>query len=143
MIDFIYDDGGRANAGFRGEAGDCSTRAISIATGKPYREVYDDLTRLGNRERITKRHPSKGSARAGVRMSTLRKYLAGLGWEWVSTMTIGSGCQVHLRSNELPNGRLIVRVSRHLCAVIDGVIRDTHDPSRGGERCVYGYWRKR
>jgi len=24
--------------------------------------------------------------------------------------------------------------------VLDGVIHDTHDPSRGGRRCVYGYW---
>jgi len=25
--------------------------------------------------------------------------------------------------------------------VIDGVIFDTHDPSRRGTRCVYGIWR--
>lgn len=41
---------------------------------------------------------------------------------------------------ELPSGRLIVAVSRHLCAVIDGVIHDTFDPSRDGTRCVYGYF---
>ncbi len=29
---------------------------------------------------------------------------------------------------------------RHYTAVIDGVINDTHDPSREGTRCVYGYW---
>jgi hypothetical protein len=40
----------------------------------------------------------------------------------------------------LPNGRLIARCSRHLVAVIDGVIHDTHDSSRDGTRCVYGYW---
>ena len=39
-----------------------------------------------------------------------------------------------------PPGRLIVSVSRHLCAVIDGVLYDTHDCSRSGTRCVYGYW---
>ena len=55
-------------------------------------------------------------------------------------MKIGSGCRVHLRERELPSGRLIVSVSRHMVAVIDGVIHDTHDPSRGGTRCVYGYW---
>lgn len=27
-------------------------------------------------------------------------------------------------------------------AVVDGVVRDTHDPSRDGTRCVYGYWRE-
>jgi hypothetical protein len=55
-------------------------------------------------------------------------------------MAIGQGCKVHLRATELPAGRLIVQVSKHLVAVIDGVIRDTSDPSRGGKRCVYGYY---
>ena len=56
-------------------------------------------------------------------------------------MSIGSGCRVHLRADEPPPGRLIVKISRHYTAVIDGVIPDTHDASRGGTRCVYGYWR--
>ena len=55
-------------------------------------------------------------------------------------MAIGSGCTVHLRADELPPGRLIVGVSRHTTAVINGVVHDTHDPTRGGTRCVYGYW---
>ena len=37
-------------------------------------------------------------------------------------MSIGSGCKIHLRSSELPRGPLIVKVSRHLTAVIDGVL---------------------
>jgi hypothetical protein len=49
---------------------------------------------------------------------------------------------VHLRAEELPGGRLIVKVSKHVVAVIDGVINDSHDPSRGGTRCVYGYYRQ-
>jgi hypothetical protein len=60
----------------------------------------------------------------------------------VPTMQIGSGCRVHLRADELPAGRIICQVSRHLCAVIDGVVYDTHDPTRDGTRCVYGYWHK-
>jgi hypothetical protein len=63
-----------------------------------------------------------------------------LGWVWTPTMQIGSGCTVHLRADELPPGRLVVSVSKHLTAVIDGVIHDTHDCSRRGTRCVYGYW---
>jgi hypothetical protein len=55
-------------------------------------------------------------------------------------MRVGSGCRVHLRADELPPGRLIVRVSKHVAAVIDGVIHDTFDCSRGGTRCVYGYF---
>jgi hypothetical protein len=49
-------------------------------------------------------------------------------------------CKVHLRDGELPMGRLVVSLSRYYAAVIDGVIHDTHDPSRDGTRCVYGYW---
>jgi hypothetical protein len=56
-------------------------------------------------------------------------------------MSIGSGCRVHLRDGELPPGRLVVKVSRHYAAVIGGVLHDTHDSTRGGTRCVYGYWR--
>jgi hypothetical protein len=57
-------------------------------------------------------------------------------------MKIGSGCQTHLREGELPMGRLIVKTSKHLVAVINGIIHDTADPSREGTRCVYGYWSK-
>lgn len=53
-------------------------------------------------------------------------------------MRIGSGCKVRLRADELPPGRLIVKVSRHLVAVIDSAI---HDTARW-TRCVYGYWMK-
>jgi hypothetical protein len=55
-------------------------------------------------------------------------------------MAVGQGCQVQMRSTEIPAGRLIVKVSKHLSAVIDGVIHDTHNPARGGMRCVYGYY---
>jgi hypothetical protein len=94
-------------------------------------------------QRITKRQPRRGSARTGIYRPTIRQVLDDLGWTWTPTMKIGSGCTVHLRAGELPTGRLIVNVSRHMVAVIDGVIHDTHDPSRDGTRCVYGYWKQR
>lgn len=55
-------------------------------------------------------------------------------------MAIGQGTTVHLRADELPSGRLVARVSRHVVAVIDGVAYDSHDPTRDGTRCVYGVW---
>lgn len=80
--------------------------------------------------------------RTGVLRSVYEPYLLNvLGWAWKPTMAIGSGCKVHLRADELPGDcSLIVAVSRHMTAVVDGVLRDTHDCSRGGTRCVYGYY---
>jgi hypothetical protein len=137
---FIYDDGGRALAGRKGDAGDCVTRAIAIATGKSYGEVYDAINTLAKRERKGTKKRGVSSARGGVYKATQHRYMAALGWTWTPTMRIGSGCTVHLREGELPSGRLVVSVSRHAVAVIDGVIHDTHDPQRSGTRCVYGYW---
>jgi hypothetical protein len=139
---WVYDDGGRADAGFKGNAGDCVARSISIATETPYREVYDLINLCSQGERTGVRKRGKSSAKSGVYKKTIRKVMARLGWTWVPTMQIGSGCTVHLRDGDLPGGRLVVSVTKHVTAVIDGVVRDTHDPSRGGNRCVYGYFHK-
>lgn len=139
---FAYNDGGREAAGFKGEASDCVTRAIAIASELPYLDVYSRLSEGARMQRKGKYDGRVNSARNGVK--TRRKwfddYITSLGWHWVPTMQIGQGCKVHLADGELPMGRLIVNVSKHFCAVIDGVIHDTHDPSREGTRCVYGYY---
>lgn len=139
-MQFVFDDGGRSAAGYKGFTGDCVTRTIAIVTGKPYQEVYDALSDLGRSERTGKRKKRRSNSRAGVYRQSYHCYLESLGWNWVSTMSVGSGCNVHLRTSELPAGRLAVKVSRHLTAVIDGVLHDTHDCSRDGTRCVYGYF---
>jgi hypothetical protein len=139
-MDFVFHDGGRVAAGYLGATGDCVTRSIAIATGKPYQEIYIALNRLAETERVGKRKKRRSSSRTGVFRRTYQHYLESLGWQWTSTMSIGSGCQVHLRASELPSGPLIVKVSRHLTAMIDGVLYDTHNCSRGETRCVYGYF---
>lgn len=143
-LSWKYDDGGRKAAGYQGTANDCVTRAVAIATQLPYQQVYELVNVHSSRERMTRQRQKRGksTARKGVRKPTTRRILTALGWKWTPTMRIGQGCKVHLREGELPLGRLIVAVSRHLTAVIDGVIHDTHDPSREGTRCVYGYWSK-
>jgi len=156
MTGYVYDDGGRSAAGYRGRAGDCVVRAIAIATGQNYRTVYDDLAvRIkaasdADWEKISQRIPSwRGkrnpdrdtSPRNGVAREVYEPYLLNeVGWQWTPVMRIGSGVTMHLRADELPQGRLIARLSKHLCAVIDGVVHDTYDPSRRGTRCVYGYY---
>ena len=137
----IYNDGGRKAAGFESHnVGDCVTRSIAIATGIPYIEIYKSINNLSQLERN-----KKSSARDGVHKSTwikLRAWLESIGWHYHPTMGFGTGCKVHLREVELPHGVLIVQVSKHLTTVINGVIHDTFDPSRNGNRCVYGYFKK-
>ncbi len=142
MTAWTHDDGGREEAGYRGKTGDCVTRAIAIATRLPYQDVYDCLNALAAKHERRGKHKGISSARTGVYKQTSRRLLESLNWEWTPTMEIGSGCRVHLRADELPADRLVVVVSRHVTAVIDGIVHDTHDPSRGGTRCVYGYWRE-
>ena len=137
---FRFHDGGRTAAGYRGKTGDCVVRSIAIATGLPYQQIYDLVNRSSVHERTGTRKRGKSNARTGVYKSTIKRVMNSLGWVLTPTMQIGSGCTVHLRPDELPPGRLVVSVSKHLTAVIDGVIHDTHDCSRRGTRCVYGYW---
>ena len=141
MENFNYNDGGRREAGYQGTTGDCVCRAIAIATDTSYQDVYGELNSVIGVMRQTKR--VKGSnARTGVWKNVYDEYLKQRGWKWNPTMQIGSGCKVHLKKSELPPGRIIVRLSRHLAAVIDGVVNDNHDCSRNGTRCVYGYYSK-
>lgn len=136
---YVHNDGGREAAGFTGDANDCVTRAVAIAAELDYRFVYDRINELAKSERPRKGR-KRSSARTGVQKPTTYRLMAELGWTWTATMGIGTGCQVHLRREELPGGRLVVQTSKHVVAVIDGAIHDNHDPSRDGTRCVYGYW---
>ena len=132
-MEWIYDDGGRSKY-FKGEARDCVTRAIAIATNKDYKEIYNMVAKYVEKVTGTK------SARNGVPKKVTRKILKDLGFEWKPLMKIGSGCTTHLRKEELPNGTIICKVTSHICCIKDGIIYDTFNPSRGGDRCVYGYW---
>lgn len=171
---FIFNDGGRSAAGYKGHTGDCVCRAVCIATGLPYQQVYDALANGNATQRKSKRNPKRGKTAAhgiNVRRKWFQDYMKSIGFEWKPTMLIGQGCKVHLTDGELPMGRLVVSVSKHYTAVIDGVINDTHDPSERGatiypegynqselpkgayqmdngawcykpDRCVYGYYYK-
>jgi len=146
MTKFKFNDGGRASSGFKGLTGDCVCRAIAIATGKPYQEVYEFLSNGNYNQRLSKKQRVKKGKTAANGINVNRKwfsdYMKSLGFEWKPTMLIGQGCKVHLKSDELPMGTIICSLSKHYTCVIDGVINDTYDPSRNGTRCVYGYYYK-
>lgn len=125
---YNYNDGGRSKY-FKGQVGDCVCRAVAIATGKDYKEVYKEISKLIGY-----------TPRNSVKKKDTKKIMEHYGFTWVSCMGIGTGCTTHLRESELPKGTIICQVTGHVTTVIDGVINDNHDPSRNGSRCVYGYW---
>ena len=169
---FKYNDGGRRKY-FKGKGGDCVTRAIAIASGIDYKEVYDILASGMASQRKTKRAArvtGKRTALHGINVKRkwFRDYMNSIGFTWAPTMRVGQGCKTHLCKEELPSGKLVVSVSGHYTAMIDGVIQDTFSPQRiwsrpfqGEElkpnefytesnnmiheekRCVYGYWIKK
>ena len=100
-----------------------------------YKEVYDLINSYASKEHLSKHKKNKSTARNGV-----YKSLTDLGWKWIPTMFIGSGCKLNLNEKELPNGTLIVSVSMYLTCVKNKKLYDTYDCSRGGKRCVYGYY---
>mgnify|MGYP003139067426 CR=1 FL=1 len=147
-MQFKYNRGGytRGSGKYRG---DCVPRAITIATGLPYEEVYEELqrrmeeTRLRSRAKYwNEKKPHRNKPHFGTCIKVARRYLQDLGWTWVPTMGIGRGCTVHLKADELPSGTIIAQVSNHVVCVIDGVMNDTYDSSRDETRCVYGYFIK-
>lgn len=126
-----YNDGGRSAYFKASRVADCVCRAIAIATQRDYKDVYQELKKLLGY-----------SPRNGVRKADTKKAMKHFGGVWHSTMGIGKGCQVHLQDGEIPmQGRVVCNLSKHVTTIIDGVINDTYDPSRNGNRCVYGYWK--
>ncbi len=129
-MEFIWHDGGRADCGYVGLTGDCVTRAIAIATGTSYRDVY---RRLGELAEV--------SPRKGVANHVSSDLLSELGW----TYTPGHG--LVFSSQWLPKGALIVhllsqegRCHGHFCSVIDHVVYDTWNPSDEDRYVIQGYW---
>ena len=148
-LKFKVNDGGRAAAGYKGQTGDCVVRSIAIVTGMTYQKVYNDLYyanevfRTTSKTKLARSLKQKNdSPRSGTHRVVLKNYLAQLGFQWTPTMFVGKGCKVHLKKEELPSGTLLVSCSKHITVVKDGVLHDTHDCSRNGTRCVYGYWTK-
>jgi hypothetical protein len=154
-VQFVFNDGGREASGFNEPAtGGCVVRAIAIATGKPYREVFHALQN-GLRHQIeverlcSLKYGIKGDYRptatppGGLCGHVFGPYLRWLGWEYVVRPVGTNGKPLRLRDGALPSGRLIVLLSNHLVAVIDGTLHDTFNSALRGQRPIYGYFHKK
>lgn len=150
-------DGGRKDAGFKGHTGDCVVRAITHATGKPYIEVYNDLTTITNTAKVKfskefgregntiKRTIKNKTARNGVYPEHAALYLKPLGWEIEKVRGIGNPVPMKLIDFPHKEGAYIVAIKNHYVAVVDGVALDTWDSVsekiRGRKSDVYYFWK--
>lgn len=126
---YKYSDGGRKQY-FKGTASDCVTRAISIVCGMDYKECYKRIKSVVGY-----------TPRNGIRHDDTKKIMSAFGGVWHPLMAIGTGCRHHLMGGEIPmDKKIICSLSGHVTAVVNGVNYDVFNPSRGGTRCVYGYW---
>jgi hypothetical protein len=122
-------------AGYKKPKKDCVVRAIAIANEMTYAEANDLINQVAGKDVDARNN--------GVNKKVWKDLMKQLGWTWTPTMLVGSGCKVHLVADELPMGRLVVSVSKHLTVMVDGVIHDVYpNVARGGKRAVYGYWKK-
>jgi hypothetical protein len=127
---YQYNDGGRKAAGFKGIAGDCVVRAISIALNLDYKTTYKQLAQAN------KDYGNEKSARNGLSKKVYSPFLTQHGWVWRSAPKFDGR---KARCADMPKGIVIARQAHHLVAVIDGVPNDIGDLSH---KMVYGYWAK-
>ena len=136
---YKYNDGGRADAGYKGDAGDGVPRSIIIANNLPYRKVRADLDALvkvmtGGLCRSTQN---------GTHAPVAHAYLTDLGWETVP-MVGSSIAEVPSRGTYI----VAVKTKSHWTCIIDGVVHDTwkcHVTRRTKDKLsrIYGYYKRK
>jgi hypothetical protein len=135
---WTYNDGGRASSGFKGNAsGDCVTRAIAIATNRPYKQVYEALKAMAKMTdpQVTRGYCQRWSPKTGIPHTVWKPILRALNWEPVT---------VRERFSDITfPSRAILQLPRHLAAVIDGQVEDTFDCTCQGTIWVTEYWQAR
>ena len=125
---FTYNDGGRSQAGYKGNAGDCGARAMAIALGIDYKTAYDELAQANKDKGYAK------SARNGIYKDVYADALKKHGWVWHSAPRFNGR---KARCSDMPSGVVIAQQARHFVAVINGIPNDICDCSN---KMVYGYW---
>lgn len=129
-MELNWHDGGRFSSGYVGLTGDCVVRAIAIATGISYRDVYSEIGKA-----------SEKTPRNGVPTTVASHYLAARQWHFTDVH------QARFNADSLPLGIVIVHLASdksrrhgHFCTVIDHVIQDTWNPSDDDQFSIAGFW---
>ena len=128
-MNFVYNDGGRDAAGFKGKS-DCGVRAVAIACNLSYADARKLLKEYAKRGK-----QGNGAISKGIYKEDIDAALRSIGWKWCKAPKY-TGRKA--KAKDL-HGTVIARMAHHYAAVIDGVVHDSWDSSN---KMVYGYWSK-
>lgn len=109
--EYQYDDGGRKASGRKGEADDCVVRALAIAAGRDYGEVYRRVADAMQEATGVK------SARNGVPKKVCEVLRREYGFEKVKQ---GRGPRMSYHEVAHRYRTAIVTTNKHVCAIVDG-----------------------
>lgn len=145
MYKYIESDGGASavKEKLKLQKRDCVVRAIALACDLYYEDVYSQLEAqkaIGYYIRFSKNPTRKISTdpSRGNFFPDYNRYLSSIGWVYVKfkkPTTLG-----HLKIFE---GSVILHMSKHLAAAINGTIYDMWDSRQEGRSKVFGYFMKK
>jgi hypothetical protein len=122
-LKFQRSDGGQAACrGYFTDERDCVPRAIAIATGVPYKEVWEALAKIQTRSPSTGTYPW-----------AYEKYLLSIGWKKLPVKT-----WARLDKRTFPgDGAYLASTPRHLVAVVNQTVLDTWDSRRKRVKAIF------
>lgn len=119
-------DGGRSTSKRKAQKNDCTVRALALARDLPYDEAYDILKDAGRK---------CGRGFDFVKWVGSQPWATKIAFPAVKgqrRMTPAQFCR------DYPKGTYILRVTKHVFVVRDGIIYDTFE--NRPDRCVYCAW---
>lgn len=110
------------------EVGDCVIRALSIATGKDWLTIYDELATIGRQQLAPM-----------TDMKTVTAYMDKIG-EKIPAIANHKRVTAKMLAMQHHHSKsdYVIRTAHHLATVKDGKLRDTWDSS---DRAGYIIWR--
>lgn len=130
MMPVKHTDGGRLASGLGRSRNDCGVRALTVASGAPYLEVYKIVSDLC--KKFGGSHPDKGISvpiliAAAVQLGAIEQRYPE---------------RMRLNKEEFPQrGRFVVVTRGHAVAVVNGTVWDLGDPQENGRKQVKAYYR--
>lgn len=124
---FIQTDAGRARSPRRKlQKQDCTVRALATVSGLSYDEAYKLMKQAGRES--SSRFPFRQFASTSENF----RWKAFQAVKGKPRLNLLQFCKLH------PTGEYVVKISKHVVAVINGVAHDDIEPR--WDACVYGAW---